>query len=121
MYENEVIEVEKNYKRWLDHSEIDVKDLLKYRTGEFKINSRMDNAYGIIEIGYIDKDNFKKIGEPILYEIDNSEMKYDVALLILYICERLDSVNNNAPEFLKREERYFYKIGKSIIEKIPLI
>lgn len=121
MYEREVKEVEMNYKKWLDFSNLDVKDLLKYRVGEFKINSKVENGFGVIELGYIDKENFIKIGESILYEINNKEMKYDVALLILYIAERLDDMNKKAPAFLNRGERYFYKKAKSIIDKIPLI
>lgn len=121
MYEYEVKEVKMNFNRWLNNSRISESDLIKYRAGEFKIDFFNEGQYGVINLKYIADLKEEKVGESLFYKIDDKVNKVDIALLLLYIAERLDESNRNAPAFQKREDRYFYNKVKNSIKKIPLI
>lgn len=125
MYEKEIYEIEENYKKWLlwnceDNIDIFIerkRDLLKYRCGEFDINMSKNNEYNSIDLGYKNNENFEKVGATIIYK-ENENEKYDISLLLLYIAERLDEADRNAPAFQQRGNRYFFRKTKKFISEI---
>lgn len=129
MYEKEINEVKENYKKWLlsgwednaNAEKTDIfedlkKNLLEYRCGEFEININNEAGHNLIDLGYRNNANYEKVGQTIIYR-KNSYEKYDVALLLLYIAERLDEADRNASAFQQRGNRYFFRKTKEFINE----
>lgn len=114
----EVLLIEKQYKVWLEMSGLSEREFLQYRTiANFTILSGLDeNAeYKIVVIGYINKENeFVQIGEQFAFQVGDTNACYDLALILLYIANKLDSLNSKAPKFEQRENYFYNKIKKFI-------
>lgn len=118
MYEKEVKEVELNFIKWLEQSNINENDFNKkniLKNGEFEIRDSKDGEYNKIILGYMKDSFFMQIGEPILYKISDKQAEYDVALLLLYIAEKFEKSYRNGELFQKVNSRYFYNKVKSFI------
>lgn len=117
----EIKEIESNYNTWLAMSNLTEKEFLKNRTiSNFKILGGADGKYTIIVIGKVCKDEkFVKIGEQMAFETDNKEARMNCCLLLMYIANKLDEMNNKAPKFEQRG-LYFTEITKKFIKENAL-
>lgn len=114
--EKEVNEIECKYNDWLKESKLTEDDLLKFRiVPEFTIKEVKNNgSYDKFLIGY-GNDEFKQIGLEFIVKKDDMESFMSLALLLLYIGNKLDNANLSAPIFEQRKG-YFTNIIKLFIK-----
>lgn len=115
MYSNDVkkeVEVVKeNFKQWLKISNLSEEEFLSYKTiSDFKIVSGISDGYKIVVLGYVVKGSFVKIGEQLAYQKNDLNGFEDLALLLLFIAQKLDSENQKAPKFEQRPDYFFNKV-----------
>ena len=114
----EVRVIEQNFKQWLSISNLTEKDFLSYRTkADFTILKGSDSGYSIIVIGHTINGKFIKIGEQFAYLENDLGAFEDLALLLLFMAQKLDEANNKAPKFEQRPN-YFYNKVKCFIEGV---
>lgn len=112
----EMGKIEINFKQWLEMSNLEYKDFLKYRyVADFQILSGNSQGYTIIVIGSVSNGQFARIGEQFAYREGDMDAFQDLSLLLLYIAERLDKANKAAPAFEQRGTYFYDKIKKFIM------
>ncbi len=119
MYSNESKKIESIFSSWLRSSNLSMIGFLNYRTvSDFIIKVSENFKYRMLNIGYVHNDIFYSIGEPLLYELNNTDGYMDCSLLLLHMAQLLDSANSKAPLFERRKD-YFYNYINSIIKQLP--
>lgn len=112
----EIEQIEKHYKTWLEMSNLTEKEFVSYRNiSRYQILSGVDGNYTIIVIGRMNNHGFEKIGEQIAFETNNKEAMTNCCLLLLYLANKLDESNMVAPKFEQRG-LYFTQITKDFIK-----
>lgn len=112
----EIEQIEKHYKTWLEMSNLTDKEFVSYRNiSRYHILSGVDGNYTIIVIGRMNNHGFEKIGEQIAFETNNKEAMTNCCLLLLYLANKLDESNMVAPKFEQRG-LYFTQITKDFIK-----
>lgn len=107
----EVESIELKFNQWLNISNLSEKDFLSYRTNaDFEILSGMDSGYKIVVIGYMHNGNFVRIGEQFAYPENDLSGFEDLALLLLFMAQKLDSLNAKAPMFEQRPNYFHEKV-----------
>ena len=113
----EVKEVERKFFDWLKWSRITEEEFLKLRTvSGFAIKeTERDDNFCDVKIGY-GSNEFKQIGLEFVVEKNEVEDFMTLALMLLYMSNKLDNANEVAPVFEQRKG-YFTKIVKSFIKE----
>ncbi len=113
----EVRAIESNFYNWLKMSHLTYCEFLEQRhMVDFKVLHEKDRHYNVITIGSMQNGRFTRIGEPFIYEEGDVNAFGDLALLLLYIAERLDEANKRNADFKKKE--YFYGIVKPSLQSM---
>lgn len=112
----EVKRIEENFYNWLQMSGLDYEEFLKSRTMlNFQIKSSHDDGYNIVTIGNMSNGQFMQLGERFVYSSGDKGAFQDMALLLLYIAERLDS-ENKADSHIHQKRDYFFNQIKFFIQ-----
>lgn len=112
----ETIRIEENFGKWLQMSRLDYEEFLECRTmTNFQlISSYIDDGYNIIAVGSMTHGQFMQLGERFVYRSGDVNAFQDLALLLLYMAERLDSANKEAHS--QQEKGYFFNRVKAFIQ-----
>ena len=112
----EMKRIEENFYKWLQMGGLDYKEFLKCRNmSDFQIISGHDNGYNIVAIGSMTNGQFMQLGEQFAYRSGDVNAFQDLALLLLYIAERLDSANKADSHFHQQSD-YFFNQMKVFIQ-----
>jgi len=112
----EIVQIENSYKTWLEMSNLTEKEFIAFRNiARYQIMDGVDGEYTIIVIGKMNGDKFEKIGEQIAFETNNKEALANCCLFLLFLANKLDESNANAPKFEQRG-LYFTQITKDFIK-----
>lgn len=115
--DDEVKEIEQIFYSWLRQSNLTETDFLKFRTvSDFNIREiKRNDDFCEIKIGY-GFEKFNQIGVELLIRKNDVENFMTLALMLLYIGNKLDNANFKAPVFEQRKN-YFTYIIKSFIKE----
>ena len=112
----EIVQIENSYKTWLEMSNLTEKEFIAFRNiARYQIMDGVDGEYTLIVIGKMNGDKFEKIGEQIAFETNNKEALANCCLFLLFLANKLDESNANAPKFEQRG-LYFTQITKDFIK-----
>lgn len=105
----EVKKVEENFKQWLVASNLSEKEFLSYGIiTDFMISCDKDTGYNVIAIGHSINGAFERIGEQFVYLENDTSTFMDLALLLLFMAQKLD-------EAAQRKEYFYNKVKNFIV------